>query len=361
MNNYIEVIKEAVFFFPLIAFMFTTPFILIQYHKYGSISVLKSLIIYSFILYLICAYFLVILPLPSIEEVANLTTKTTQLIPFSFIIDFINETSFNIAIPSTYIKSLSESCFYVPIYNIFLTLPFGIYLRYYFKCNLKQTCLYTFLLSLFFELTQLTGLYFIYPRGYRLFDVDDLILNTLGGLLGYVIAKPFIKILPNKEKINENALEKGKIVSGFRRTTTFILDLFILGLILLLTILFTKNKYIILLIIFIYYFIIPIFYKGSTLAEKFLNITIVDYNDKYNIIRLFLRKIIFILIYIVIPILLFKIKINDNYFNITLRIFIFTLVLLFYLFTAIKYMFSKKDLLYEKISKTKLISTIQER
>ena len=315
MNNYIEVIREAFLFFPLIAFLISIPFILLQYHKYGSISVLKSLIIYSFVLYLICAYFLVILPLPSIEEVQNLTTKTTQLIPFSFVIDFIKETSFNIKIPSTYVKTLSESCFYVPIYNIFLTLPFGMYLRYYFKCNLKQTCLYTFLLSLFFELTQLTGLYFIYPRGYRLFDVDDLMLNTLGGLLGYVITKPFTKILPNREKINENAIEKGKIISGFRRTTTFILDLFILGIILLLTILFTKNKYIIILIIVLYYFLLPLFLKGSTLAEKFLNITVVDYNNKYSIMRLLLRRIMFTLIYIVIPILLFKIRINNDYFT----------------------------------------------
>lgn len=359
MNNYIEVIREAFLFFPLIAFLISIPFILLQYHKYGSISVLKSLIIYSFVLYLICAYFLVILPLPSIEEVQNLTTKTTQLIPFSFVIDFIKETSFNIKIPSTYVKTLSESCFYVPIYNIFLTLPFGMYLRYYFKCNLKQTCLYTFLLSLFFELTQLTGLYFIYPRGYRLFDVDDLMLNTLGGLLGYVIAKPFTKILPNREKINENAIEKGKIISGFRRTTTFILDLFILGIILLLTNLFTKNKYIIILIIVLYYFLLPLFLKGSTLAEKFLNITVVDYNNKYSIMRLLLRRIMFTLIYIVIPILLFKIRINNDYFSTILRILTIILVLLFYFVSAMKYMFSKRNLLYEKLSKTKLISTIK--
>lgn len=359
MNNYIEVIREAFLFFLLIAFLISIPFILLQYHKYGSISVLKSLIIYSFVLYLICAYFLVILPLPPIEEVQNLTTKTTQLIPFSFVIDFIKETSFNIKIPSTYVKALSESCFYVPIYNIFLTLPFGMYLRYYFKCNLKQTCLYTFLLSLFFELTQLTGLYFIYPRGYRLFDVDDLMLNTLGGLLGYVIAKTFTKILPNREKINENAIEKGKIISGFRRTTTFILDLFILGIILLLTNLFTKNKYIIILIIVLYYFLLPLFLKGSTLAEKFLNITVVDYNNKYSIMRLLLRRIMFTLIYIVIPILLFKIRINNDYFNTILRILTIILVLLFYFVSAMKYMFSKRNLLYEKLSKTKLISTIK--
>ena len=72
-------------------------------------------------------------------------------------------------------------------YNILLTLPFGIYLRYYFNCSFKKTFFCTFLLTLFFELTQLSGLYGIYPRPYRLFDVDDLFLNTLGGIIGYAI------------------------------------------------------------------------------------------------------------------------------------------------------------------------------
>ena len=55
---------------------------------------------------------------------------------------------------------------------------------------------YTFLLSLFFELTQLTGLNFIYPRQYRLFDVDNLMINTLGGILGYFIMNKLKVLLP---------------------------------------------------------------------------------------------------------------------------------------------------------------------
>ena len=65
--TYIEAITTAVTVFPIIAFIITIPFILHQYHKYGSINKFRVLIIYSFILYLISIYFLVILPLPSIE------------------------------------------------------------------------------------------------------------------------------------------------------------------------------------------------------------------------------------------------------------------------------------------------------
>ena len=220
---YTETIKTAMMFFPFIALLISVPFILREYHNYGSISFMRFLIIYSFAFYLLCAYFLIILPLPSISDVASLDIPRTQLIPFKFIYDLVFDTSFNIK------KLMNLSSFYVPLFNILLTIPFGMYLRYFFKYDFKKTILASFLLSMFFELTQLSGLYFIYPRNYRLFDVDDLILNTFGGICGYIIFRPFNNILPKREEIDSKALEKGKNVSSFRKSTAFIFDLVLCG------------------------------------------------------------------------------------------------------------------------------------
>lgn len=214
--DYITIIKCAILLFPVVAFLITVFFILLQYHKYGSILFMKTVITYLFVFYLMCAYFLIILPLPSRDSVLKLTTPRIQLIPFKFVFDFIRETSFNLFSFKTYLVAIKESCFYVPIFNILLTMPFGIYLRYYLKCDLKRTVFFTFLLSLFFELTQLSGLYFIYPRGYRLCDVDDLILNTLGGLIGYFVPRILIRFLPSKDEIDKIARVNGRNVSGLR-------------------------------------------------------------------------------------------------------------------------------------------------
>lgn len=360
--TYLIPIKYACLIFPLIAFIFTMPFILRQYHKYGSISIFKSTITYIFIFYLICAYFLVILPLPKISEVAQLTTPRTQLIPFNFILDFIKETTLDITNPHTYLKAMKQSCFYVVAFNIILTIPFGIILRYYFKCSLKKTITYTFILSLFFELTQLSGLYFIYPRGYRLFDVDDLILNTLGGLLGYIIITPFLKIVPPIDDVNNKAKIKGQTISGPRRTVAFLLDIFILSLIQIFTIIvFKDNFYLNIFITLIYYFIIPLFLNSSTIGEKYLNIQILDYNDNKNIPRLILRKILFILFYILVPYTICFIVINlkNVYLKEFIGLIIILLILLAYFITGIKYLFTNKPLLYEKLSKTKRVSTIK--
>lgn len=47
--NYIIPIKTAIVVFPFIALLFSVPFILHQYHKYGSINLFRVLIIYLFI------------------------------------------------------------------------------------------------------------------------------------------------------------------------------------------------------------------------------------------------------------------------------------------------------------------------
>ena len=228
--NYVESITTAFIAFPIIAFLFTIPFILYNYHKYGSIHFLRVFIIYTFNLYLITIYFLVILPLPTFEEALKNTGPYINYIPFKFITDFIHETPFVWNDPSTYLSTITHSSFYVVVFNIVMFVPFGMYLRYYFKCSFKKTVLYSFLLSLFFELTQLTGLYFIYPNPYRLCDIDDLIQNTFGGILGFLIMGALDHLLPTRDKIDEESRKMGENVSGLRRITVFFLDMEINGL-----------------------------------------------------------------------------------------------------------------------------------
>ena len=345
---YTETIKTAMMFFPFIALLISVPFILREYHNYGSISFMRFLIIYSFAFYLLCAYFLIILPLPSISDVASLDIPRTQLIPFKFIYDLVFDTSFNIK------KLMNLSSFYVPLFNILLTIPFGMYLRYFFKYDLKKTILSSFLLSMFFELTQLSGLYFIYPRNYRLFDVDDLILNTFGGICGYIIFRPFNNILPKREEIDSKALEKGKNVSSFRKSTAFIFDLVLCGIFSTIIYLITRNSgYSFIVSIIIYYFIVPLFMSGQTLADKYLNIKVVDYNNNYNVFRTMYRRLLFIIIYLVMPIVLVK------YLDVFLSLICFIITLIYTFISIFKYIFTKKVLAFEYISKTKFIRTIK--
>ncbi len=363
--GYIETFKIALISFPFIALFLTIPFILIEYHRYGSINKFRTLIIYSFILYLLTIYLLVILPLPSREEVLKLTTPKMNLIPFNFILDIIKESSFVLNKPSTYLKSLTDPCIYVVVFNIFMTIPFGIYLRYYYKCSLKKTVILSFLLSLFFELTQLTGLYFIYERPYRMFDVDDLMLNTLGGLIGYFISGLIINYLPTRDKIDEDSINKGKTVSGLRRITLYLLDTTLYLIIYVLILLIINKPYIKYILFIVYFVIIPFLFNGYTLGSKFLNIKF-SFPDK-RFLRLFIRAIItyfyyFGLVYFI-SIIIMKLT---NYFNLSttvkLIIALSTLIglFIFYLLNTIKILKCAK-IYYDKFSKVEFVSTIKDK
>ena len=89
--SYLVPIKAALIIFPFLALLITLPYIIYEYHHYGSVNKLRTLIIYSFILYLITIYFLVILPLPTKEEVIKMKAINPQLIPLTFIKDIVED------------------------------------------------------------------------------------------------------------------------------------------------------------------------------------------------------------------------------------------------------------------------------
>lgn len=224
MGVYISDVQMAVFFFPIVALLITFPFLLWNYHRQGAISSWSILMSYSLVFYLICAYFLIILPLPSQSAVAQLTTIKYNLHPFTFVREFINYSPFRLSNLHTWIPAIKDATLIQPLFNVFLTVPFGVYLRIYFKRSFKQVVLFSFLLSLFFELTQLSGLYGIYPRPYRLFDVDDLMLNTLGGTIGFLISGTFKNIIPNTATMQHTMQIKSQKVSIFRHSTAAVID-----------------------------------------------------------------------------------------------------------------------------------------
>lgn len=369
MSIYKVPISTAFLIFPFIAFLLTLPFLIYQYRKYGSIPLLRSVIFYSFILYLMCAYFLVILPLPSLEEVEVLKTPITQLIPFNFIIE-ITQLPWDFSNISTIFQAIKEPVFYIAAFNLLLTLPLGIYLRYYFECSWKKTLCIGFFLSLFFELTQLTGLYGIYPRPYRLFDVDDLILNSLGTMIGFWITPLFSFILPSRKELDEKSLKKGQKVAFFRRALAFLIDLFFVVLICVVILLLLYDtsitEYSFLITLVIYYLILPIVFNGKTLGKMILKLQIVSKKEtKWTLVKIELRYLLaYILFYyqIVIIELINNLTFQNDVLEIVTKfsIIVLEVYFIFNIISIVISIFKKdKEFLYEKITNTKTISTIE--
>jgi glycopeptide antibiotics resistance protein len=198
-----------------------------NYRKYGAISPFRTVMLFSFLFYLQCAYFLTILPLPEVSQVSALTGPTHNLIPFDFVRDFVEKSGFVLEKPGTWLAALKTSEFLQPVFNVLLLFPLGVYLGYFARGKLARTALICLAVSLFFELTQLSALYGIYPRPYRLFDVDDLMLNTLGGVLGYLLFTHALSRLPlpTKEKLEAKTRARGAGPVGYiRRLVAWGLD-----------------------------------------------------------------------------------------------------------------------------------------
>lgn len=355
--NYLFAIKTAVIIFPILSLLITVPFILYQYHKFASIEPLKTIIIYSFIFYLLCAYFLVILPLPKVDDVINNPDWMIQGIPFYFIVSFFKETPLVLSRPSTYLKAIFHPSFYVVFFNILLFVPLGMFLRYYKGYSLKKVIRSSLLLSLFFEFTQLTRLYGIYPKPYRLCDIDDLILNTIGGVVGYLFMLDLENVLPKVEKLEALAYKKGEDISFLRRLTLFFLDLFLYGIFLL----FTKgNPY---LAFIIYFTVIPIFYQNKTLGSSFLNIKFVKTK---NTILYYFRPYFIFFYYLLLPYGIFFVAtmigkcISNVNLAISFYLFVAIGVFLFYIINIFLLVIHKSRF-YDIIFFTKLESTIKEK
>lgn len=79
------------------------------------------------------------------------------------------------------------------ILNIILFIPFGIlWPLYKDRINLRFALLSGFLFTFFIEITQL-GFSCAFQMPVWYFDVNDLIANTLGAVIGYIILKILIK------------------------------------------------------------------------------------------------------------------------------------------------------------------------
>lgn len=370
MTAYKMPIILAIIIFPMVAFLFTLPYLIYQYRKYGAIPIMRSIIFYSFILYLISAYFLVIMPLPSLDSVRKLTTPTMQLYPFDFIREILATTHIQMNSLSSIANFFKNPNVYVALFNLCLTLPFGFYLKYYFGCKWYKVILYTFLLSLFFEVTQLTGLYGIYPRPYRLFDVDDLILNTSGGLLGCFLTPLALLILPSRQELDEKSYIKGKQVTIFRRFLAFCIDFFFLAiLIAIIKIMFYNTNisgYTLFISLIIYYVIIPLITNGQTFGKMMVKLKISatdkkDISKKQIFARFLLGYILFYYQSALIHLLQPLTKNSSPVIAVIIQIIIVSLVIFKWLNigSILVALFKKEKLfLYEKITNTKNNSTI---
>lgn len=283
LEPYASPVGYAFLSFPIAALLFTLPFLIVQYRKYGYINKLRSFLLYLFLLYLLNAVFLVLLPFPESRHNAPPASGSyVQLIPFQFVADILRETQIVFKEPATYVRAFQERAILQAVFNVLLTMPFGMFLRYYARLNWKRSLIASFALALFFEITQVTGIYGYFDYPYRLFDVDDLFLNTLGGMAGFLVASWLSSVLPRTDRLDDGVDLAQKRVSYTRRAIALMLDAMVLFPLTVVLAIFGLEELGIAAVI-AYFILVPYWTNGKTLGKAIVRIRISGKEDKLTL------------------------------------------------------------------------------
>lgn len=343
MNNYFEAIRTSFLYFPLVALASIVPFAYFQYKKIGYVQFNRSVVLYIFAFYSMTAFFLTVLPLPVITEgfCAFREGKVIpSFFPFRFVKDTFREVRGNISLFSI----VKSHTFMVTAFNVLLLMPLGFFLRYLFQIKKAWVAtLIGFLASLFFEVTQLTALYGLYPCRYRHFEVDDLITNTFGCFIGFVIAR-YSNLLPNVS--SKPLLNHSEVTLTQRFLAIFVDSLIVIVFTSYLIEGLTENVWLLSLmkvgLIFFYFIWVSKVTNGQTFGKKLLGIRIIrmdrgalTYKDliaRYGI-------------FLILPFLVGEVSkfLLETRFDDKLYLFLYLLFLAIWFFGTVMVTFIRKD------------------
>lgn len=170
------------------------PYVAISYRRHGRLTARRLVLAFALLVYFLAIWTYTLLPLPDPDAIRCTTAQLdVGVLPRDLAAAFGSG------------HPLTHPAFLQIALNVLLFLPLGFFVRLIWRRGWITAVLVGFALSLLVETTQLTGVWGIYPCGYRLFDVEDLITNTLGALLGSILSLAIPPRLRNRNDPDPDA------------------------------------------------------------------------------------------------------------------------------------------------------------
>lgn len=165
----------------VLAVLAFVPVVAVRYRRAGRLRPVDLVLLFAIAVYAVALWTYTLVPLPD----GDYTCAGVNLRPFA-VIDDIRARSGSL---------LRNRALLQATFNVVLFVPLGFFLRIVWRRGVVVATLVGFASTLAIELTQLTGVWGLYPCAFRVFDVDDLILNTTGAILGSLVAMPVAAML----------------------------------------------------------------------------------------------------------------------------------------------------------------------
>lgn len=163
----------AVLLWPLLSAFLTLPILALLYRRDGWLRLATVFAVYASVLYAAGLVCFTLYPLPTGDEGPGITYGIPPILdPLRFVDDIASDGMHAV------LQLLFNIILFVPLGFIASTL-LKLGFAPAFALSLGTTCL--------IETAQLTGLFGAYPFAFRTFDVDDIVCNALGGLIGWAL------------------------------------------------------------------------------------------------------------------------------------------------------------------------------
>jgi glycopeptide antibiotics resistance protein len=191
--------------FGLIAFVsiwavIGVPQVFLHLSRYGHVNFRRVISTAAVTGYACLGPAVVLLPLPG-PDTPRLE-DTVQLVPFQWVADINTELTRH---GLSAAHALGTLTFQQMVLNVLLFVPLGVFARLLWRRSLTGATTIGFAISLFVEVTQLTANYGTAPFAYRMFDVDDLITNSLGSSIGWLLAVLTLALLSHRAHTSHKA------------------------------------------------------------------------------------------------------------------------------------------------------------
>ena len=173
----------------VVAVLLFIPVAAVQYRRDGRLGAGDLTVLVSAAVYGVSLWTYTLLPLPDAGEYACQHAQTRVMAFADDIRRAAQQSGYaGLGTPS---ELLRNRVFLQVALNVLLFVPFGPFVRLITHRGIAVATALGFAVSLLIEVTQLTGVWGVYPCAYRLFDVDDLLTNTLGAFLGALASFPY--------------------------------------------------------------------------------------------------------------------------------------------------------------------------
>ncbi|SDI48467.1 RDD family protein [Actinokineospora alba] len=203
----------------VLAFLLVLPYVAWSYRRRGEFGLGHAFLAFGLLVYALALWTYTLLPVPDTTAAwcAAHAVDHPQLRPLQFLRDIRAD-----QVGSGIRATLHNPAVQQFVFNVALFVPLGMFGRVLFRRGPVTVVGSAAVVSLFIEFTQLTAVWGLFGCPYRLFDVDDLLANTAGGAIGYLLA-PVLRAVPRRRV--RQAPDVPRPVTTRRRLFGMLLDL----------------------------------------------------------------------------------------------------------------------------------------